>query len=279
MNNSIYPCITLKGKVAEAADFYINTFGDGKIAQTSPYVIQIELSGQKLMLLNDGPSSKPNPAMSFMVSCRDVAQTEKYWNTLIEGGSVMMPLDTYPWSPKYGWVQDKYGVSWQLNTTDLPVSPKFSPTLMFVQQNAGKAAEAMKFYTSLFPNSSIKASLNYEEGEGDNTEFVKHASFEIDGFDIIAMDSGGNHQFTFVDALSLVVECSSQAEIDKYWNELSSNGGHEIQCGWLTDKYGISWQIIPKKLGALISDPERGQRAMGAMLKMKKLVIAELENA
>lgn len=190
-----------------------------------------------------------------------------------------MPLDTYPWSPKYGWVQDKYGVSWQLHTTDFPISSKFAPTLMFVQDKAGKAAEALNFYTALFPNSAIKSSMNYEEGDGDNTAFIKHAAFEIDGFNMTAMDSGAKHQFNFVDAVSLVVECSSQAEIDKYWNTLSTDGGHEVQCGWLVDKYGISWQIIPKKLGQLISDPERGQRAMGAMLKMKKLVIAELENA
>src|SRR5690349_21526999 len=111
MKNLIYPCLTIRGKIGEASDFYIQTFGDGKISETSPIVIQIELSGQKFMLLNYGPTSSPNPSISFMVLCESAQEAEKYWNKLVAGGSVLMPLDSYDWSPKYGWVQDKYGVS------------------------------------------------------------------------------------------------------------------------------------------------------------------------
>lgn len=281
MNNYIYPCLTLKGKVAEAADFYISTFGDGQIVQTSPFVIQIELSGQKFMLLNDGPTALPNPSVSFMVIVHSDEEIEGFWNNLTEGGKVLMPLDSYPWSAKYGWVQDKFGVSWQLYTSDQGNQPlqKFNPTLMFTGDVAGKAAEAVHFYSHLFPKSKIEGILKYSEGEGDNTAFVKHAQFIINDFVAMAMDSSANHGFGFNDAISLVVECEDQEEIDKYWNELTANGGHEVACGWLTDKYGFSWQIIPKGLGKLITDPERGQRAMGALMKMKKLIIAELENA
>lgn len=280
MNNSMYPCLTIKGQTAEAGDFYISTFGEGKVTQTSPYVIMIELSGQKFMLLNDGPTAKPTPAISFMVISENEADTEQYWNKLIEGGKAMMPLDSYPWSPKYGWVQDKYGVSWQLNTGTRPATAqKFCPTLMFTGTNAGKAFDAIHFYTKLFPHSDVAAILKYEPGEGDNPEFVKHAQFIINNFTIMAMDSSANHGFTFNDAISLVVECDTQSEIDQYWEELTANGGREVACGWLTDKYGISWQIIPKILAKLMQDPERGQRAMGALLKMKKLIIADLENA
>jgi len=280
MNNSIYPCLTLKGKVAEAAEFYIKAFGDGKIMQTSPFVIQIELSGQRFLLLNDGPSSKPNASISFMVLIETDAEVEKLWSSLIEGGEVLMPLDTYDWSPKYGWVQDKYGVSWQLyrgeSTTKMQ---KFSPTLMFAGDKAGRAAEAVHFYTAVFPHSSITGILNYSEGEGDRADFVKHAQFTIDDYIVMTMDSSGEHGFTFNDAISMVVECDSQAEIDGYWNQLTSNGGYEVACGWLTDKFGISWQIIPKSLGQLMSDPLRGQSVISAMMKMKKLIIADLENA
>jgi predicted 3-demethylubiquinone-9 3-methyltransferase (glyoxalase superfamily) len=280
MNNSIYPCLTLKGKIAEASDFYMQTFGESGVAQTSPYVIQIELSGQKFMLLNDGPTSSPNPSISFMVMCDSAEETEKYWNKLTEGGKVLMALDGYDWSPKYGWVQDKYGVSWQLYTgTKDDTLQKFCPTLMFTGAKAGKATEAVHFYTGLFPQSHIEGIMNYSEGQGDRTDFVKHAQFKLNGFTAMVMDSSADHGFTFNDAISLVVECETQTEIDKYWDQLTANGGREVACGWLTDKYGISWQIIPKGLGKLMSDPERGQRAMNALMKMKKLIIADLENA
>lgn len=280
MKNSIYPCLTLKGKVAEAADFYINTFGEGKIAQTSPFVILIELSGQKLMLLNEGPSSKPNAAISFMVTTEAPEETELYWNKLIEGGKIFMPLDSYPWSEKYGWVEDKYGVSWQLYTGKKnDIGQKFSPSFMFTGTNTGKAAAAVHFYTSLFPFSGLEGIMEYVEGDGDIPGLVKHAQFKINDFIMTAMDSSADHRVAFTDAMSLVVNCDTQAEIDQYWEALSANGGQEVACGWLTDKYGVSWQIVPKVLGKLMADPERGQRVMNALLKMKKLIIADLENA
>ena len=280
MNNSIYPCLTLKGKVAEAADFYINTFGEGKITQTSPFVIIIELSGQKLMLLNDGPSSKPNAAISFMVISETPEDTERYWNILIEEGKLFMPLDSYPWSEKYGWVEDKYGVSWQLYTgSKNDIGQKFCPSFMFTGANTGKAAGAAHFYTSIFPDSSIEGIMEYVEGDGDVPGLVKHAQFKINDFIMTVMDSSADHRVAFTDATSLVVNCEDQAEIDKYWEMLTANGGQEVACGWLTDKYGLNWQIVPKVLGQLMSDPERGEKVMNALLKMKKLIIADLENA
>ena len=280
MKNSIYPCLTITGKIQEASDYYIDVFGAGKVSQSNHFVIQIELSGQKIMLLNEGPTSTPNPSISFMVMAKSAEETEKYWDKLAAGGKILMALDSYPWSPKYGWVEDKYGVSWQLYTgTKEDSVQKFCPTLMFTGEKAGKAAEAIQYYTQLFPNSNIQGILKYAEGEGDRTDFVKHAQFKLNDYVMMAMDSSADHGFGFNDAISLVVECETQQEIDKYWQQLTGNGGREVACGWLTDQYGISWQIIPKALGKLISDPERGQRAMGAMMKMKKLVIADLENA
>jgi predicted 3-demethylubiquinone-9 3-methyltransferase (glyoxalase superfamily) len=280
MKNSIYPCLTLRGKIAEASDFYIQVFGDGKVTQTSPFVIQIELSGQKIMLLNDGPTSTPNPSISFMVMCVNEAETEKYWNKLIDGGKILMPIDRYEWSSKYGWVEDKYGVSWQLYTGEkTDTIQKFSPTLMFTGTKTGQVSTAIHYYAELFPNSNIEGILKYSKEDSESEDLVKHAQFKLNDFVMMAMDSSADHHFGFNDAISLVVECENQAEIDKYWNQLTSDGGCEVACGWLTDKYGISWQIIPKELGKLMSDPVRGQKAMAALMKMKKLVIAELENA
>ncbi|MBE9597820.1 VOC family protein [Pedobacter sp. MC2016-24] len=280
MNKSIYPCLTLKGKAAEASDFYIQTFGEGKVVQTSAFVVQIELSGQKLMLLNDGPTAAPNATISFMVICETEAETEKYWSELIKEGKAFMALDTYPWSSKYGWVEDKYGVSWQLYTgSKIDTPQKFCPTLMFTGTNAGKAEAALRHYTALFPESNIQGVMKYNEGEGDSTDFVKHAQFSIHNFVMMAMDSSAEHRASFNDSISFVVECKSQQEIDQYWDDLTGNGGKEVACGWLTDQYGISWQIIPALLGKLMSDPIRGQRVMTALMKMKKLIIADLENA
>ena len=280
MNKSIYPCLTLKGKAVEASDFYIQTFGEGKVVQTSAFVVQIELSGQKLMLLNDGPTAVPNATISFMVICETEAETEKYWSELIKEGKAFMALDAYPWSSKYGWVEDKYGVSWQLYTgSKIDTPQKFCPTLMFTGTNAGKAEAALQHYTALFPESNIQGVMKYNEGEGDSTDFVKHAQFRINNFVMMAMDSSAEHRASFNDSISFVVECENQQEIDQYWDDLTGNGGKEVACGWLTDQYGISWQIIPAMLGKLMSDPIRGQRAMAALMKMKKLIIADLENA
>jgi len=280
MNNSMYPCLTISGKIAEAADFYLETFVNGKIVQTSHYVIQLELSGQKFMLLNEGPQSSPNPSISFMVISETEEETIKYWEKLAASGQVLMPLDSYDWSSKYGWIQDRYGVSWQLMTGSRDDTPqRICPSLMFTGTGAGKAAEAIHFYTRLFPKSHIQGILNYKEGEGDQTTFVKHAQFYVNDFIMMAMDSSANHDFKFNDAISIVVECETQSEIDRYWEELTADGGMEVVCGWLTDKYGISWQIIPASLGELVSDPERAPRVMNALMKMKKLNIADLENA
>ncbi|WPV65265.1 VOC family protein [Chitinophaga sp. LS1] len=279
MNNSIYPCLTIKGKIAEAADFYLDTFGDGAITSSNPIVITLKLSGQQFMLLNDRPSSTPNPSISFMVLSENEQDTEAYYLKLINGGSALMPLDTYPWSSKYAWVQDKFGISWQLYTGGKnDMNQKFCPTLMFTGPKAGKAEEAVHFYSSLFPENGIQGILKYSEGE-DNTNYVKHAQFKIKNFVTMAMDSSAEHGFGFVDAISLVVNCKDQAEIDKYWDGLIANGGHEVACGWLVDKYGISWQIVPDKLGEWMTNPGKFQHVMGALMKMKKLIYTELENA
>ena len=279
MKSSIHPCLTIKGKIADAADFYINTFGDGKIIQSNPIVIMMQLFGQKFMLLNDGPSTMPNPSISFMLSSETAEETEGYYHKLSKGGTTMMALDSYPWSPKYAWVQDQFGISWQLYTGDKGgVEQRISPTFMFTHEQAGKAEEAIHYYTELFPDSSINGIMKYSEGE-DNTNFVKHAQFKIKDYVMMAMDSSAEHGFGFVDAISLVVECDSQAEIDKYWNTLTANGGKEVACGWLVDKYGVSWQIVPAKLGEWLKDPAKFQRVMPVVMKMKKLIMADMENA
>jgi predicted 3-demethylubiquinone-9 3-methyltransferase (glyoxalase superfamily) len=279
--NNIHPCLWFDGNAKAAAEFYCSLFPGSAITTDSPMVVNFNLSGQKFMGLNGGPMYKFNPSISLFVSCESREETDKIYAKLIEGGMAMMPLDKYDWCDHYAFVQDKFGLAWQLFTVqNYEVKQKINPCLLFVGDNYGKAEAAVKYYSATFPDSSIDGIKLYEEQEGAQVAGkVKHAQFILDGKLYMAMDGAGNHGFGFNEAISFVVECKDQAEIDKYWNHLTANGGQESMCGWLKDPFGVSWQIIPANLGALIMNPVNGQKAMQALMKMKKLVIDELVNA
>jgi len=285
MNNDIFPCLWYDGDAKESADFYCKVF-DGKITADTPVVMNIEIFGQKLMLLNGGPHFTKNASVSFMVICDTEAEVQKYWDQLLDGGMALMPLDAYSWSKKYGWVQDKYGVTWQIFLGEKASEQKLVPTLMFINENNGKAMEAMKLYTSIFPNSKIGNILRYGDGsEGHSipepAENIQHAHFEIDGYTFFCMDNSYDHQFNFNEGISMVVMTDDQEQTDQYWNALIANGGRESMCGWLKDPYGFSWQIVPKRLIQLMSDSdqEKAQKVVQTMMKMQKIIISDLENA
>ena len=282
MKNKIFPCLWFDGQAKAAAELYCSVFDNSKITVNSPVVVNFELNGQKFMGLNGGPQFKINPSISFYVTCETEEEIDAAWEKLIEGGFAMMPLNKYPWSPKYGWLQDKFGVSWQLTLGNIQeMGQKFTPALMFVGAQHGKAEEAINLYQSLFPNSSTRLLVRYEEGDNDTTGTVKHAQFLLDGQVFAAMDSGMAHNFAFNEGLSFVIDCDGQEEVDFFWDKLTADGGEESQCAWLKDKYGVSWQVVPKQLMQLMSSPdhEKAGRVMQAMLKMKKIIIADLENA
>lgn len=285
MNNDIFPCLWYNGNSKESADFYCKVF-DGKITVDTPMVKNIEIFGQKLMMLDAGPQFEKNPSISFMVICETEDEVLNYWNQLAEGGMVLMPLDSYSWSKKYGWVQDKYGVTWQIFLGEKASDQKIIPTLMFINQNNGKATEAMNFYTQTFPDSTIGNILKYGDGaEGHDIiepkENVQHAHFIIDHYSLFCMDNSYDHKFDFSEGISMVVMTEDQEETDHLWNTLISDGGKESMCGWLKDKYGLSWQIIPKKLIQLTGDTDqvKAQKVFQAMLKMQKIIIKDLEEA
>ena len=142
----------------------------------------------------------------------------------------------------------------------------------------GKAEEAAKFYTSIFKNSKVVTINRYPKGSPAPEGMAMTAQFLLEGQEFVALNGGP--QFSFTPAISFVVNCETQKEVDELWEKLSA-GGEEHQCGWLKDKFGVSWQIVPTVLVKLLSDPDAGraQRAMAAMLKMKKIDIALLEQA
>jgi predicted 3-demethylubiquinone-9 3-methyltransferase (glyoxalase superfamily) len=151
---------------------------------------------------------------------------------------------------------------------------KITPFLWFNDQ----AEEAMNFYTAIFKNSKITSVSRYGEGGPGPQGSVMTATFELDGQEFMALNGGP--LFTFTEAISFFVNCETQAEVDELWGKLTE-GGEESQCGWLKDKFGLSWQIVPSVLGELLNDPdaEKASRVMNAMLQMKKIDIAGLRAA
>ena len=277
--SNIYPCLWFNGNGEAAAKYYIETFKNGEITANNGMVITFNLFGQQFMALNGGPQFEINSSISFFVLCNNEAEIQEFWKSLTDGGKVMMALDKYPWSEKYGWCQDKFGVSWQLMIGKMQDNTqKIVPSMMFTKSQNGKAEEALHHYTSIFINAKISEIDRYKKGDGDTVGNIKYALFQLNGQYFTAMESSIMHHFSFDEGLSFVIPCENQQEIDYYWNKLTESG-EESQCGWLKDKYGVSWQVIPSILGKLMSDPEKGQRVIQAFMKMKKFDITTLENA
>lgn len=290
----ISTCLWFDGAAEKAVDFYTSTFKNTKIGKTAYYTessskasgqkqgsvmtITFELEGLEFMALNGGPHFKFTPAISFMVNCESEAELKELFKKLSDGGTVLMELGKYPFSEMYAWVNDKFGVSWQLNLNES--TQKIVPFLMFVKEQYGRAEDAAQFYVLQFPNSNLKQVVRYGPDEGEREGEAKNASFSLNGQEFIAMDSGADHTFAFSLATSFMVYCDNQDEIDAFWDNLSA-GGEPSQCGWLTDRFGIAWQIVPSALDEMILDEnkEKSERVMAALMKMRKIEIGKLLEA
>jgi predicted 3-demethylubiquinone-9 3-methyltransferase (glyoxalase superfamily) len=287
-------CLWFNQEAEEAMNFYASVFPNAKATNVvySPIdtpsgktgtvlTAHFELEGQQFMLLNGGPEFKLNPSISFMVHCDTADEVESLWNKLSVGGKALMPLDKYPFSDKYGWVADKYGVSWQLILPQQKAQQKVMPSMMFVNEVCGKAEEAIQYYTSIFHEAKAGTIARYPAGMAPDKEgTLMYADFMLEGQWFAAMDSARGHNFHFDEAISFMVLCNTQDEIDYYWDKLTAEG-KEVQCGWLRDKYGVAWQIVPAMWSKLYQgeDKEKAKRAMQAMMTMVKLDIAKLEEA
>jgi predicted 3-demethylubiquinone-9 3-methyltransferase (glyoxalase superfamily) len=286
----IKPFLWFDSQAEEAARFYTSLFERSKIANVARYgdagpgpkgavfTVDFQLEGQGFIALNGGPVFGFTPAISFFVTCRTEGEVDALWKKLSDRGKVFMELQKYPFSEKFGWVSDRFGVSWQLNLAGS--QKKITPFLMFVGKQHGKAEEAMKSYVSLFKNSSVEQVQRYGAGREEPEGTVMHARFSLGGQEFMAMDSSREHSFSFTPAISFFVSCKTQEEVDELWEKLSQ-GGKKGQCGWLEDKYGVSWQIVPTVLGELLQskDARKSKQAMEAMMKMTKLDIKELQRA
>lgn len=293
----IIPHLWFATEAKEAAAFYVSVFPDSKITSMGVIkdtpsgdcdVVSFEIMGTAFQAISAGPYFTVNPSISFMINfdpSKDADARERIdeiWEKLAEGGTVLMPIDTYPFSTRYGWIQDKYGVSWQLILTNPEGEerPPIIPFLLFTQDRAGKTEEATDFYMSVFKDAKRGTLMRYPAGrEPEKEGTIMFTDFMLAGQWFAAMDSANEHAFSFNEAVSLIIECDTQEEIDYYWEQLSAVPEAE-QCGWVKDRYGVSWQITPSDMGSFMQgDPERVKRATQAMLGMKKIDIAALKAA
>lgn len=294
----IVPHLWFDTEAKEAAELYVSLFPQSKITSVQTLkgtpsgdcdVVSFELHGQTFAAISAGPYFKPTPAISFMVNfdpsedSEAKAHLDAAWAKLTEGGKILMPLDKYPFSEWYGWVEDKYGFSWQLILTkpEGERRPFIVPSMLFVKEKCGKAEEATDFYLSVFKDSKRGTIARYGADQAPDKEgTLMFTDFMLEKQWFAAMDSAQDHAFDFNEAVSFIVKCDTQEEIDYYWEKLSAVPESE-QCGWLKDKYGVSWQIVPRRMDEMMNggDPEKMARVTEAFLKMKKFNIAELERA
>lgn len=300
MNNKILPSLWFDDRAERAMHFYVSIFPDSKIGEIIYYPEEarnehlrgksgkvlngeFEIGGYPIVAMDGGPLFSFNPSISFFVNfdpSRDenaADHLQKIYERLMEGGKELMELGEYPFSRKYAWIEDKYGVSWQLILTD-PAGeerPLIMPSLMFNQENTNHAEEAIRFYTSLFEDSETGNLARYPEDTGPARKgSLMFGDFRIAGHWFAIMDAGMEQDFRFNESISWIVRCKNQQEIDFLWEKLSAVPESE-QCGWCKDKYGISWQVIPANIGELVRKPA----AMETLMKMKKIDMKKLENA
>ena len=275
----------------EAARFYTSIFKNSRILNTTYYgdagaevsgqkkgtvmTVEFELEGQKFTALNGGPMFKFTKGTSLFVRCENEKEINELWSKLSQGGKVVWELQKYPWSERYGWCEDKFGLSWQLILGG-GGKQKIVPPFLFSDDLLGKGEEAIKFYTSQFPNSKVES---LQRDPQKNT--VMHSVFSLNGNEFVLMEGQGPEKIEITHAISFEVHCDTQKDIDEFWDKLVQGGGAHEECGWLHDKFGVPWQIVPAKINEwmAIKDPVKTEKVLKVMFKMKKLDIQKLQDA
>ncbi len=288
----IIPYLWMDRYPEDPAGFYCSVFENARIVKRSVIrdtpsgdvdTVVMDIGGFEFILLIAGPEFRINPSVSFLVGCHRKEEVDRIREGLmVQGGKELMPLDSYPFSERYVWLEDRYGLSWQIMYTRQPGNSQFiTPTLMFTGEQCGRAEEAVDAYTALFPDAGVEHILRYGEDAAPNeSTMVMHEGFSLCGISFAAMDSAFDHRFSFNEGLAFMVSCDDQKEIDRYWDALSAHPEAE-QCGWLKDRFGFSWQIVPAALDELLSteDPEQASAVTRTFLRMKKLDLEALKKA
>lgn len=289
MTKTITPHLWFDKDAIEAVEFYISLFENSKLKNRSLIkdtpsgdvdILSFDLWGSPFMAINAGPLFKFNQSISFFVYCGSEDRINSIYEKLCDGGTIIMPLDKYDWTTRYAWVQDKYGISWQLDVDEIRSDQKIVPALMFANEKCVRVKEVIDFYTAVFPNSKILMEHAYPPTFNMPTGTLMFSQVNISGYIMNVMSSHIKHEFDFNEAISLIVTCEDQKELDHFWNKLTEEG-QEQPCGWLKDKFGVSWQIVPKDMEEMIGNgnKEGTERVTQEMLKMKKFDITALRKA
>lgn len=292
----IIPSLWCAGDPDQMVSLYERAFEDVRRRSTSHYPTEGLLDFQKDMagailtiefsvfdyvfvLVNGGPAFTPNPSVSFMVRFSDEhfldpeEALRAAWDVLIDGGKALMPLGTEDLGSLFGWVEDKFGISWQLMLEDDPENevaaerPRVHPALLFGAPAFGKAAVARERYLEVFPHSRIGITA---QSPADGSLAFGDAQF---GDDWLAFQDAEQAPFAFNEAVSFIINCTDQQEIDYFWEALSRVPESE-QCGWCKDEFGVSWQVTPLDMEDLTSSPD----AYAAMMGMKKIDLNVLKS-
>ena len=255
-----------------------------------PLTVDLDIDGYRMVIINAGPEFKPNASVSFLLNFDPlmfggdtdaaIAELDRVHAELLHGGRASLPLGEYPFSPHYAWVEDRYGVNWQLMLTNPAGDPRpfVVPWLQFPGTATGTstgtatdaayrdALDAIAMYTGLLPDSAPGFAVPHPD-DATKTMFSEFRLYD----QWFAASDGSAQADAFSCGVSLEIRCETQAEIDTYWNALSAVPEAE-QCGWLADRFGLSWQITPANMGELMQRPH----AFEHMLQMGRIIIDEL---
>ena len=282
MDQRIIPAIWCDAADDEAARFYADVFREGSVVEQAPgLAATVSIHGFRLSLINGGDQYAPNPSISCILNFDPLLfggedQARAYLDELYErlsGGGVLMELGEYPFSARYTWVRDRFGMTWQLMLTDPAGEPRpfILPSFMFGGTNHANAEEATEAWIALFDDAHRGALRRYEEGGPMEVRTVMFTDFTLHGTWMAAMDSGTFHDFTFTPGVSMIVSCRDQEEIDRYWAGLSAVPDAE-RCGWCVDRWGVSWQVVPDNIAELMADAATREK----ILHMGKIDLTRL---
>lgn len=287
----IIPHLWFDKEAVEAAKLYVGLFEDSKIININVIhdtpsgdaeIIDFQLANFRFSAISARPYFSLNSSISLMVSCSSKEEVDRLHKSLSEGGSELMPLGEYPFSKWYAWVQDRYGLTWQLMLVEnIEEHQKIRPNLLFAGDVCGRAKEAIEYYSSVFPEASKGYINHYSTGEAEDSRAkINYGELNIKANQLVFMDHGYGGDFSFNEAFSFMVLCENQEEIDYFWNKLSFVPEAE-QCGWIKDQFGVSWQIVPANMNEILmkGSEEEIKRVTEAFLQMKKFDLAELEKA
>lgn len=288
---TIIPHLWFDKEAAEAANWYVSLIENSRLIFTSTIPdtpsgdaeqVEFQLANLRIAAISAGPHFTLNPSVSLMVSCPEPEEVDRLYAELSAGGTDLMPLGEYPFSKRYAWIQDKYGLNWQLMHTEFyKEALRIRPVLLFSGTACGQAEDALNQYSAIFPGASTGFVNRYAPGEAhDARAKINYAELTLGGIQFVVMDHGYGADFTFNEAFSFMVLCRDQAEIDRYWNDLTHVPEAE-QCGWLKDQFGLSWQIVPENMSQVMREGTKEEiaRVTNAFLGMKKLDMAAIERA